>query len=1165
MKTRTRTAVAISLAMLGGAVAYAQIDPSLTSEDILSRVPFDVFRPSRTIGSLPITPSIVIDTPADDPHEEDTDDPLTVSGVTTETVTSVTYNIDGGGEQACTIPVANTFSCDVDLDVGLQTVTVTANGTSGSGQDTIVVEYEPDPTITITVPASDPQTTTTVVNTVSGTTTNTIDSVTYRIGAGAETACTTGVGTFSCSVTLEAGGNNTITVTANGPLDSATDTVVLNFPAPTITVTTPATDPFSLAGTSTTVSGTTTNNVSTVTYRIGAGSEVSCSTGVGTFSCSVTGLSVIGNNTITVTATSELGTTGTDTQVLDYQPNPTVTITSPATDPFTSTSSPQTVSGTTTNTISSVTYRIGAGGENACSTGTNTFSCSVTLSAVGNNTITVTANGPLASATDTVVLDYQPPTTITITVPSADPSAVSGSPATVSGTTTGTVNSVSWSTSEGSGSCTTGSGTFSCSVTSSLGDGKTVTVTADGPTNPDGTDTTVLNFPTFDLTPGSTTPNDLSDSLTVNSTSMTLVFSCTAADISGTNMACRDASTGITFAEDSSGTAPAVTTLNPFHAFDSNERGVNFNSTGKYYSNANENLWANGDDIVLEVIYRAGSTSNRALLGNATGTGAKGVSLTTTSSAVTMRVGDGTTNLTQASSANSGVGTYVHALAWIDDSTDFGVCISGTCSTNSNIGTVGDWSAGGTEFGLGSFADASNTYASQIVAWRAWKCSGCMSGSSNSTEMASIAFSRIGTAFGMKPNIVAGSAAPTTMTRAATGSVDVVHNNSRHIYRYAEALPRDVRRTSSGTAFNGYLSEPQTTNLALQSQVLGTTWTAVTAGDNVLTDQLVSPEVYNAASADGIDGHNSDAEHGVTQNITLTATNYTFSAFAFSGSQTVVALRTGIANTTTYFDLSTCAGCTAGQDCPDAVGTTGSAVLQARAQRWPVDTNEDGTPDNEYCRISISYTGTAASHAHTLLCASSDNDATYNDANATRDCGFWQAQVEAFPAFTSTIVTTTASVTRSADDVRYSGTSHYTGSPATLAARTQCPNFDVATSSTVASVGTGSTNNATVGINATDDRMQTIGANAGAQWDISAGSGDVADGTEHPLRVVMATNDIEGFDGTTSAGTDGTATLPTSASSFLYLGTKGGTAEQAMCPIIRVRLWSVKASPTVAP
>jgi hypothetical protein len=63
----------------------------------------------------------------------------------------------------------------------------------------------------------------------------------------------------------------------------------------------------------------------------------------------------------------------------------------------------------------------------------------------------------------------------------------------------------------------------------------------------------------------------------------------------------------------------------------------------------------------------------------------------------------------------------------------------------------------------------------------------------------------------------------------------------------------------------------------------------------------------------------------------------------------------------------------------------------------------------------------------------------------------------------------------------------------------------------------------------------------------------------------MATNDIEGFDDTTSAGTDGTATLPTSASSFLYLGTKGSTAEQPMCATSRVRLWSVKAAPSVAP
>lgn len=756
----------------------------------------------------------------------------------------------------------------------------------------------------------------------------------------------------------------------------------------------------------------------------------------------------------------------------------------------------------------------------------------------------------------------------TITSPAADPIAVSGSPQVVSGTTTGTVSSIGWATSpEGaSGSCANAGGAFSCSVTSTIGAAQTVTVTAYGPVG-NGSDTIVLNFPTFDWQPGSTSPNDLSDSLTVAGTPMDLVFSCYATDVSGTNMNCRDASTGIVFSETGSGTAPSVkTSESMFHAIDSTERTWALASGHKYYANDNENLWSNGDDVVIEILFRQSATTNAGVFGNATGIGTKGVLLTTTGTAATFRVGDGTTNLTAATAAASQNYAWSHAIMWIDDSADFGICLNGTCATNSSIATVGDWSAGGSQFALGTSADGSLAYGGAFVVFmRAWKkaSGGALTGSGNSTEIQNIQFARMATIFGLNATIAAGASAPTTIARASVSTLDHIDtvNGTRQLYKVGYRTPRVM-------AINDdlmYLSEPQSTNLLVRTEDLTSSWNAITAGDNAVGNIIKSPEINGAQIADGIDGNNSSAEHGLTQNATLSAATHTFSVFASASTKTWVALRTGVANTTTFFDLTACAACNIGSECSSAIGTTGSAVIQARALRYAVDTDSSGTADLEWCRVSISFTATAASTAHDLLCADGDNDLIYTDADATSDCYFHAMQSEAFPVATSVISSFSSATTRVADDLRYSGTSHYTGSPSTLDVQAQCAPFNVETSSTFASVGTGSTNYGSVGINATNDRAQSLGTVTTAQWDISASSGDAADGSEHGHRVVMITNDIEAFFDTTSTGTDVSATVPTSASSFLYLGSRGGTAQNPRCSIERVRLWSVEATPTVAP
>ena len=672
--------------------------------------------------------------------------------------------------------------------------------------------------------------------------------------------------------------------------------------------------------------------------------------------------------------------------------------------------------------------------------------------------------------------------------------------------------------------------------------------------------------PTFDLVAGQTTPNDLSDSLTVNSTSMTLVLACDAQGISGTNWTCRDANGNVTLSETGAGSSPTTTINTPFHALDSAERGVSYLGTGKTHSGATSSVGDIGtDDLIVEWVGRAPNTNASWIDKGIAATDGWSIGGTLSPNPrLNIRTGSTTTQVNGAASLNQ----YVHFIVFADRneaSTNGAIAYTnGSSGTGVDISARSGSLSNASLFAVGGASGSASSGASITGSLRIWKCTACFAGgASNPAQWAPIARQRVATVFGIAPAIAAGTSAPTALTRATIANVDVVDGNVRHLYTYWNNAPRVARRThSGGTVVTGYLSEPSVSNIALQSQTLQTTWTAITAGDNVLTDAFAGADL--SVTGDDIDGNNSSGEHGLRQGITVTAATHSFSVWAKAGAQSFVALRNAtIANGTAWFDVSTCTSgsCTVGEDCAAAVGTVQAGVIQARAQRYPIDTSGDGVADVNLCRVGISYTGTAASHNHDLLCAPSDGNLTYTDGDTTADCGFWGARVEAFPTMTSYLATTTAAVARNGDDVRFDGASHYTGSPSTMDVAVLCPSFDVATTSTFVSVGQSNTDYAALRVSATDDVPNAAGVLSTAQWSISPVSGDMANGVAHTMRQTMAINNITAYYDGVSIGTDVTASLPTVASSLVLFGTTGGVAAQSGCLISRARLWSSLVAP----
>jgi hypothetical protein len=163
----------------------------------------------------------------------------------------------------------------------------------------------------------------------------------------------------------------------------------------------------------------------------------------------------------------------------------------------------------------------------------------------------------------------------------------------------------------------------------------------------------------------------------------------------------------------------------------------------------------------------------------------------------------------------------------------------------------------------------------------------------------------------------------------------------------------------------------------------------------------VSPN--GQTTADGIIASAvSSANHYVQQAITLTATTYTFSVWAKAGNQNFLRLENSTLAALATFNLST-----------GAVSSTSGSVT-ASIMPW----------QNSWYRCRITFTGTAVSHTiRAYACADASNTA-YSGDGATVSVSLFGVQMEASPNVTSYIPTTTVSVARSADVLRYTATNN---------------------------------------------------------------------------------------------------------------------------------------------
>lgn len=218
--------------------------------------------------------------------------------------------------------------------------------------------------------------------------------------------------------------------------------------------------------------------------------------------------------------------------------------------------------------------------------------------------------------------------------------------------------------------------------------------------------------------------------------------------------------------------------------------------------------------------------------------------------------------------------------------------------------------------------------------------------------------------------------------------------------------PAGYAPTSSGTltAFTanagrrtdlGLMVEPAATNICLQSQTLDNgTWSRTNLS-GVTADTTAAPDGTTTAEKLVEDGLTN--AHAISQIITTTAAPYTFSAYIKPAGRNFCALYETSAAKGSYFNVSS----------PAALGILNGTPTSVRITAL----------GNGWCLCEITLTLTASS---TVNIFDSINGSAFNyGGDGSSGVYAWGAQLELGTKATSAITTTTASATRTAENIQF--------------------------------------------------------------------------------------------------------------------------------------------------
>jgi hypothetical protein len=277
------------------------------------------------------------------------------------------------------------------------------------------------------------------------------------------------------------------------------------------------------------------------------------------------------------------------------------------------------------------------------------------------------------------------------------------------------------------------------------------------------------------------------------------------------------------------GSATTVDLPAPFTA--TADRSVRFPGA-RYYQAASAAFADVGtEDIVIEAVFRAGTAAGH-IAGKFPAPGYELYQSSAT--AVSFQIHTGTA-FSVIPCGTVVPGAWYHVMVFIDRdevSTSYGsraYLNAVTASTGSVSGNAASLS-GSSPFVVGARASGAGfAWDGELADVRVWKRAAWLAGGvANQTEGGTVALERFARRCGIWPSRALGASAPTTLTRTSVAHLDIDRDGDgvRRLFAVGAGWPRLCRRKGPVSGYlRGLLPEPQATNLFLQSQAFGTSWT----------------------------------------------------------------------------------------------------------------------------------------------------------------------------------------------------------------------------------------------------------------------------------------------------------------------------------------------------
>jgi hypothetical protein len=634
--------------------------------------------------------------------------------------------------------------------------------------------------------------------------------------------------------------------------------------------------------------------------------------------------------------------------------------------------------------------------------------------------------------------------------------------------------------------------------------------------------------------------DNLDPELTIGNVTKTPVFRYKGGDASGTDWPKWTYGEDLDFVSD--GSNPTYNTGSP--GLGTNDDAITYNAGSYHEAPSSSTGDVTTEDVYFEALIYVGIEDNRYLISKYDNGVAGWYFYGVSSNKINFRGASSSTIITLSGTATLNAWNFVQVFIDQSENSANGgeMHINGVLKDSDNFSTLGSWTTT-RKFSTGSINGGFNSEG--CIAYAAmWKQADWMQGgSTNATEWAYLAAERFAKWSGRYPYIAKGNPTATTATRAFEAYLDKIESGKSVLYYVgSEWLRQCHRQDKNGVDFYGYLPEPQTTNLCQESEDFTTTWTKIDSGDTITSNAVACPD--KRVVADAIKADSTSGLHGVNYAATLAADGYCFSIYAKAGNKNWIKLQnTTVSNCYAYFNLST-----------GAKGTSpGSGIIESHISNLHY---------NDFYRIDITFTGTAASHTLRAMPVAGEGSDSFAGDGSTANVYLWGAQIEVNGDIpTSLIVTNGATATRLKDQFIFEAGDNIGGEDiglGTIVMDVLMPDYDKNDTVNFFSLSDGGSaaDRVTILSATTAENARTVTKATGGDDGSVTPALDITDGEIHELRTKWDTNDLEMvIDGATSA-TDSDCDMPNDVD-VMHVGSQYTGVGQSKALISNIRIYKI--------